>query len=78
MQSLYDAYKAFLDKISTGDLDYQIKKLKFEAQWVADKNKFPTSPEMVKMLNTQLAKVEAQKDLQLAIADANTILGFQS
>ncbi len=78
VQSLYDAYKAFLDKISTGDLDYQIKKLKFEAQWVADKNKFPTSPEMVKMLNTQLAKVEAQKDLQLAIADANTVLGFQS
>lgn len=77
-QSLYDAYKAFLDKISTGDLDYQIKKLKFEAQWVADKNKFPTSPEMVKMLNNQLAKVEAQREFQLAVADANTVLGFQS
>lgn len=78
VQSLYDAYKAFLDKISTGDLDYQIKKLKFEAQWVADKNKFPTSPEMVKMLNNQLAKVEAQREFQLAVADANTVLGFQS
>lgn len=78
VQSLYDAYKAFLDKISTGDLDYQIKKLKFEAQWVADKNKFPTSPEMVKMLQAQLAKVEVQKEFQLAVADANTVLGFQS
>lgn len=78
VNSLYDAYQAFLDKISTGDLDYQIKKLKFEAQWVEDKNKFPTSPEMVKMLKEQLAKVEIQKDLQLAIADANNVLGFQS
>lgn len=78
VQSLYDAYKAFLDKISTGDLDYQIKKLKFEAQWVADKNKFPTSPEMVKMLQAQLSKVEAQKEFQLAVADANSVLGFKS
>lgn len=78
VKSLYDAYQAFLDKISTGDLDYQIKKLKFEAQWVADKNKFPTSPEMVKMLQAQLSKVEAQKEFQLAVADANTVLGFKS
>ena len=73
VQSLYDAYKAFIDKISVGDLDYQIKKLKFEAQWVADKNKFPTSPEMVKMLNNQLAKVEAQKEFQLAVSDAQPV-----
>ena len=78
VQSLYDAYKAFIDKISVGDLDYQIKKLKFEAQWVADKNKFPTSPEMVKMLNNQLAKVEAQKELQLAVSDAQAVLNFKS
>lgn len=78
VQSLYDAFDAFKTKISSGDLAYQIKKLKFEAQWVADKNKFPTSPEMVKMLEAELKKVQAQYDQQLAIAEANTILGYKS
>lgn len=78
VQSLYDAFEAFKTKISSGDLAYQIKKLKFEAQWVADKNKFPTSPEMVKMLEAELKKVQAQYDQQLAIAEANTILGYKS
>lgn len=78
VQSLYDAFEAFKTKISSGDLAYQIKKLKFEAQWVADKNKFPTSPEMVKMLDAELKKVQAQYDQQLAIAEANTILGYKS
>lgn len=78
VQSLYDAFEAFKTKISSGDLAYQIKKLKFEAQWVADKNKFPTSPEMVKMLEAELKKVQAQFDQQLAIAEANTILGYKS
>ena len=78
VQSLYDAFEAFKTKISSGDLAYQIKKLKFEAQWVADKNKFHTSPEMVKMLEAELKKVQAQYDQQLAIAEANTILGYKS
>lgn len=78
VQSLYDAFEAFKTKISSGDLAYQIKKLKFEAQWVSDKNKFPTSPEMVKMLEAELKKVQAQYDQQLAIAEANTILGYKS
>ena len=78
VQSLYDAFEAFKTKISSGDLAYQIKKLKFEAQWVADKNKFPTSPEMVKMLEAELKKVQAQYDQHLAIAEANTILGYKS
>ena len=78
VQSLYDAFEAFKTKISSGDLAYQIKKLKFEAQWVADKNKFPTSPEMVKMLEAELKKVQAQYDQQLTIAEANTILGYKS
>ena len=78
VQSLYDAFEAFKTKISSGDLAYQIKKLKFEAQWVADKNKFPTSPEMVKMLEAELKKVQAQYDQQLAIAEANMILGYKS
>lgn len=78
VQSLCDAFEAFKTKISSGDLAYQIKKLKFEAQWVADKNKFPTSPEMVKMLEAELKKVQAQYDQQLAIAEANTILGYKS
>lgn len=78
VQSLYDAFEAFKTKISSGDLAYQIKKLKFEAQWVADKNKFPTSPEMVKMLEAELKKVQAQYDQQLAIAEANTILCYKS
>lgn len=78
VKSLYDAFEAFITKISSGDLAYQIKKLKFEAQWVADKNKFPTSPEMVKMLEAELKKVQAQYDQQLAIAEANTILGYKS
>ena len=50
VQKLYEAFDSFKAKISTGDLEYQIKKLKFEANWVEEKNKFPTSPEMVKML----------------------------
>nr|DAF67688.1 MAG TPA: minor capsid protein [Caudoviricetes sp.] len=78
VKSLYDAFAAFKDKISNGDLPYQIKKLKFESKWVADKNKFPTSPEMVKMLNAELAKVEALYDHQLAVEAANQILGFKS
>lgn len=76
--SLYEAFDAFKVKISSGDLAFQIKKLKFEAQWVADKNKFPTSGEMVKMLEQELAKVQAQYDTQLAIEAAKPVLTFKS
>lgn len=78
VESLYNAFEAFKSKIATGDLAYQIKKLKFEAQWVADKNKFPTSPEMVKMLEAELAKVQAQYDLQLAVEAAKPLLEYKS
>lgn len=78
VQKLYDAFGAFKEKISTGDLEYQIKKLKFEANWVSEKNKFPTSPEMVKMLEKELASVQAAYDLQLAVEAAKPILGYKS
>lgn len=78
VQSLYDAFEAFKAKISTGDLAFQIKKLKFEAQWVADKNKFPTSGEMAKMLQDELAKVQVMYDKQLAVEAAKPILAFKS
>lgn len=78
VNSLYDAFEAFKAKISVGDLAYQIKKLKFEAQWVADKNKFPTSGEMAKMLQDELAKVQVMYDKQLAVEAAKPILAFKS
>lgn len=78
VKSLYDAFEAFKDKISAGDLAYQIKKLKFEAQWVADKNKFPTSGEMAKMLQAELEKVQAKYDHQLVVEAAKPILTFKS
>lgn len=62
----------------SGDLAYQIKKLKFEAQWVADKNKFPTSGEMAKMLQAELEKVQAKYDHQLAVEAAKPILAYKS
>lgn len=78
VQQLYNAFDAFKEKISTGDLEYQIKKIKFEANWVAEKNKFPTSPEMVKMLEKELATVQTAYDLQLAVEAAKPILGYKS
>lgn len=78
VKSLYGAFEAFKNKISAGDLAYQIKKLKFEAQWVADKNKFPTSGEMAKMLQAELEKVQAKYDHQLAVEAAKPILAFKS
>lgn len=78
VNSLYDAFEAFKAKISVGDLAYQIKKIKFEAQWVADKNKFPTSGEMAKMLQDELAKVQVLYDKQLAVETAKPILAFKS
>lgn len=78
VQQLYNAFGSFKDKISTGDLEFQIKKLKFEANYVAEKNKFPTSPEMVKMLEQELAGVQAKYDIQLAVEAAKPILEYQS
>lgn len=78
VQDLYDAFEAFKAKISTGDLAFQVKKLKFEAQWVADKNKFATSQEMAKMLLDELAKVEKKLEIQTATDEAQTVLAFKS
>jgi hypothetical protein len=78
VQQLYNAFDSFKEKISTGDLPYQIKKLKFEANFVAEKNKFPTSPEMVKMLEKELAEVQAKYDIQLAVEAAKPILEYKS
>lgn len=78
VQKLYSAFGSFKDKISTGDLPFQIKKLSFEVDWVAKNGKYPTSPEMVKMLEKELATVQGKYDLQLAIEDANTILSYKS
>lgn len=78
VQQLYNAFGSFKDKISTGDLEFQIKKLKFEANYVAEKNKFPTSPEMVKMLEQELAGVQAKYDIQLAVEAAKPILEYKS
>ena len=78
VQKLYEAFDAFKLKISTGDLAFQAKKLKFEAQWVADKNKFATSQEMAKMLLDELAKVEKKLEIQTATNEAQTVLSFKS
>lgn len=78
VKQLYDAFGAFKEKISTGDLEYQIKKLKFEANYVTEKNKFPTSPEMAKMLEKELADVQAKYDVQLAVEAAKPILEYKS
>lgn len=78
VQKLYEAFDAFKLKISTGDLAFQAKKLKFEANWVADKNKFATSQEMAKMLLEELAKVEKKLEIQTATNEAQTVLSFKS
>ena len=78
VQKLYDAFDAFKLKISTGDLAFQAKKLKFEANWVADKNKFATSQEMAKMLLDELAKVEKKLEIQTASEEAQSVLAFKS
>lgn len=78
VQQLYNAFDAFKEKISTGDLAFQIKKLTFEKNWVAEKNKFPTSPEMVKMLEKELVTVQGKYDLQQVVEAAQPILGYKS
>lgn len=78
VQQLYSAFNSFKDKIATGDLAFQIKKITFEKDWVAEKNKFPTSPEMVKMLEKELAIVQGKYDHQLAVEAAQPILGYSS
>ena len=78
VQKLYEAFDAFKIKISTGDLAFQAKKLKFEANWVADKNKFATSQEMAKMLLDELAKVEKKLEIQTASEEAQSVLAFKS
>lgn len=78
VQQLYNAFDSFKEKISTGDLAFQIKKLTFEKNWVAEKNKFPTSPEMVKLLEKELISVQGKYDLQQVVEAAQPILGYKS
>lgn len=78
VKQLYGAFDSFKENIATGDLPYQIKKLNFEINWVGEKNKFPTSPEMVKMLEKELATVQSKYDLQLAVDSAQSVLGYKS
>lgn len=78
VQQLYNAFDSFKEKISTGDLAFQIKKLTFEKNWVAEKNKFPTSPEMVKLLEKELISVQGKYDLQQVVEAAQSILGYKS
>lgn len=78
VKALYNAYDAFKNKISVGDLAYQKKKLLFEIKWVADKNKFKTSGEMVKLLQEELSKVEQQILTEEAIKVAKPLLLYKS
>ena len=78
VKKLYDAFDGFKTKISTGDLAFQVKKLSFETDWVGKNGKYPTSPEMVKMLEKELATVQAKLDTQQAVDAANSILGYKS
>lgn len=78
VQKLYNAFDSFKNKISSGDLAYQIKKLEFEIDWVAKKNKYITSPEMVKMLKKELAIVKDKQELQNSIDIAQGIIGYKS
>ncbi len=78
VQKLYGAFDSFKTKISDGDLPYQIKKLNFEINWVAEKGKFPTSPEMVNMLKQELITVESKYEIQHAVEAANSVLLYKS
>lgn len=78
VQQLYGAFDSFKTKISSGDLPFQIKKINFEINWVTEKNKFPTSPEMVNMLKQELSKVEGKYEVQEAVEAANSVLSYKS
>lgn len=78
VQKLYTAFDGFKAKISTGDLAFQVKKLSFETDWIAKNGKYPTSPEMVKMLEKELAVVQGKYDVQQAVQKAQPIIGYQS
>lgn len=75
---LYDAFSAFKEKISQFDIEKQIKKLSFEVDWVAKNGKYPTSPEMVKLLEAELNKVQAVYEHKEAINSANLISQYST
>jgi hypothetical protein len=78
VNGLYQAFDKFKAHISGGDLPYQIKKLKFEKQWVIDKKKYSTYQEMANMIQQELDVVEEKYNLEQAIQAAKPILGFTS
>lgn len=78
VQKLYEAFDGFKTKISTGDLAHQVKKLSFEIGWIGKNGKYPTSPEMVNLLEKELATVQVKYDTQQAVQIAQPILGYKS
>lgn len=78
VNGLYSAFDKFKNHISGGDLQYQIKKLKFEEQWVMDKQKYPTYTEMAALLHQELIKVQEQYDIDQAVTAAKSVLSFKS
>jgi hypothetical protein len=78
VQKLYGAFDGFKTKISAGDLPHQIKKLNFEIDWIGKNGKYPTSSEMVKMLEKELATVQAKYNLEQAVQAAEPVLSYKS
>lgn len=78
VQKLYNAFDGFKDKISSGDLAFQIKKLEFEIDWIGKNGKYSTSPEMAKMLERELVTVKAKQELQDSINAAQSVIGYKS
>ncbi len=73
VSKLYDAFSAFKEKIAGFDIEKQIKKLSFEVDWVKQNGKYATSPEMVKLLEAELNKVQTVYEHKEAINSANLI-----
>lgn len=73
VSKLYDAFSAFKEKIAGFDIEKQIKKLSFEVDWVKQNGKYTTSPEMVKLLEAELNKVQIVYEHKEAINSANLI-----
>lgn len=78
VNGLYNAFDKFKAHIAGGDLPYQIKKLKFEEQWVLDKQKYPTYQEMADMIHKELEAVQSKYEVEQAVTAAQSVLSFKS
>lgn len=58
LDQLHQAHQAFLDKISNMSLEVQLKKLDYEIGHVTQFPKYKTSPEMLKLLQGDLADLK--------------------